>query len=127
MKRMLALILIGLYLCASTEAYQLLKVPMLISHFIKHCQEDPNTTLKGFLAEHYADETVFDEDWMQDMQLPFKTCEAGQSSVSATGKTDIVTIPNPQAIFVSISFTPIFHWLHSKMQVQKIFQPPRWA
>jgi hypothetical protein len=127
MKRVLAFVLLSLYLCASTEAYQLLKVPAFITHFIQHCQEDPDTTLKGFLEEHYADETVFDDDWMQDMGLPFKTCEAAQLLVPATLKTDAVTIPGPQTIDIFIPFTPILATMHSKLQVHKIFQPPRFA
>lgn len=125
MKRILAFVLLSLYLCASTEAYQLLKIPAFITHFIKHCQEDPDTTFKGFLAEHYANETVFDDDWMQDMELPFKTCEAAQLSVPATLKADAVAIPCPHTIDISIPFTPIFTTLHANLQVHKIFQPPR--
>jgi hypothetical protein len=61
-----------LYLASATETYQLLKMPLLVQHFIKHKAENPETTLFAFLEMHYAQPQTFDDDWQQDMQLPFK-------------------------------------------------------
>ena len=71
MRRRFAYLLLALYLCTATEAYQLLKLPLLAVHFVQHCNEDPNMTIMAFLEMHYAEEMVYDEDWQQDMQLPF--------------------------------------------------------
>jgi hypothetical protein len=125
MKNGIAYFLLGLYLCVSTEAYQLLKVPLLITHFIKHYQLEPDTTLKGFLAEHYSSETVYDEDWQQDMELPFKCCECIQFVIPATLRAEILVLPVPKEVEINIVFTPRIDMMLGKLQESKIFQPPR--
>ncbi len=125
MKRVVAFLLLTLYLCASTEAYQLLKIPAFITHFIKHCNEEPETTLQSFLAEHYSGSTVYDDDWQQDMQLPFKCCECIHMAIPPTVTPDPVVLIVPESVEIVISFTPILSSLLNKLQVIKIFQPPR--
>lgn len=125
MKRSLAFLLMALYLCTSTEAYQLLKIPAFITHYIQHCQEEPGTTLKSFLEEHYSGQTVFDDDWQQDMGLPFKCCDCVHMSIQPTVRPDPFTLSIPGSVEIVISFTPIISSLHNKLQVIEIFQPPR--
>jgi hypothetical protein len=115
----------ALYVCASTEAYQLLKLPALIDHFIQHCGEESETTLLGFLDEHYSGEVVYDDDWQQDMELPFKTCSFSPVSICPTIAPEFVKLIVPEPVEIAIDFTPIISYLQSKQQVIKIFQPPR--
>lgn len=49
---------------------QLLKLPVLVSHFIEHKQHDKNTTFWQFLTHHYGGHDK-DADWDTDMKLPF--------------------------------------------------------
>ena len=79
MRRMLAIFLLTVYVVGTTEAYQLLKVPALVVHFIQHAQEDPELDVVNFLRMHYAEDQRMTLDWQQDMQLPFKTHEDGMS------------------------------------------------
>jgi hypothetical protein len=125
MKKSIAFLLLALYLCASTEAYQLLKIPAFITHYIQHCNEEPDTTLKSFMAEHYSGTTVYDDDWQQDMELPFKCCECIHMAISPTLTPDPVAIIVPESVEIIISFTPFISTLVPKVQVIKIFQPPR--
>ena len=125
MKKGIAYFLLALYLCASTEAYQLLKLPAFVSHFIEHCTLEPETTLHSFLAEHYNGETVYDDDWQQDMELPFKASSFTVVTVSPTLAPEFVKLQIPEPLEINIHFTPTFSMLFSKLQVMKIFQPPR--
>ena len=72
-KKTLAILLTSIYLFGATDASQLLKLPLLISHYINHKKENPNTTLVSFFKMHYVDPQPYDADYSQDMQLPFKT------------------------------------------------------
>jgi len=75
MRRFLAIPLLAIYLLGTTDAYQLLKLPLLVEHYIQHRQENHALSLWGFIKTHYVDKTVIDADYNQDMKLPFKTNE----------------------------------------------------
>ncbi len=63
----------SVYLLSTTELYQLVKLPVLVEHFVEHKQENQNITLWDFLCMHYAHGIVKDADYEKDMKLPFKT------------------------------------------------------
>jgi hypothetical protein len=71
-KKWSAIFLVLLYLLGATNACQVLKLPLLVTHFIKHKNESPYITLGSFFKMHYIDPQPFDADYDQDMQLPFK-------------------------------------------------------
>ncbi len=52
---------------------QLLKLPVLLSHFEEHQADNPGLSLAEFLQMHYAGDDRNDSDHQRDMQLPFKT------------------------------------------------------
>lgn len=58
---------------STTEFSQVLKMPLLVEHFIEHRHENKNITLYQFLYMHYAMGDVHDADYAKDMKLPFKT------------------------------------------------------
>jgi hypothetical protein len=125
MRRILAILFLFIYLFGSTGACQVLKFPLLVSHYIKHKREVPSMTVASFLKMHYVDPQPFDADYNQDMQLPFKT------------PVDFFTISSPVILpglpvlaLRSLAIPSIKHiilndqipsgcWLHD------IFQPPR--
>ncbi len=59
-----------MYLFSTTELYQLLKMPILIEHYIQHKSQNNNITLFKFLKMHY-DHPIKDADYEQDQKLPF--------------------------------------------------------
>jgi hypothetical protein len=73
LKEKVAIFLLVIYLFGSTDAYQLLKLPLLVGHYVKHKRESPYMTVGSFIKMHYIDPQPFDNDYKQDMQLPFKT------------------------------------------------------
>ncbi|HTI92822.1 MAG TPA: hypothetical protein VL727_19630 [Puia sp.] len=125
MKKAIAIMLMSVYLFGTTEAYQALKMPLLVQHYIKHKQENPHLTLLGFLKLHYSDKTIFDADYQQDMNLPFKTQENTGlfSAVNDIPQPMIITVESPlsaSANYILLD-APIdfFVFPHS------VFQPPR--
>ncbi len=125
MKKWGSILLLSIYLCASTESYQLLKTPWLIAHLIQHYQEDPETTLMGFLQMHYEENIVLDEDWQQDMQLPFKCCANAPVLLAVDFKAQINLPDRPIIDLGPSAFSPVLPRLHATLQSASIFQPPR--
>ncbi len=62
-----------MYLLSISEFNQLLKLPILVHHYIEHQSEDQSLTFSSFMAMHYAHGNVVDDDYAKDMKLPFKT------------------------------------------------------
>lgn len=61
-----------------------------IEHFIEHRQQNEDFSLIDFIKIHYIDKQVFDEDYAQDMSLPFKTASAQFSGpIDITHKTEL--------------------------------------
>lgn len=121
----MAIFLFSLYLFGATDAYQVLKLPLLVTHFIKHKEESPNITINAFLKMHYCFDTVIDNDYQQDMQLPFKTHETECCITIAT------IIPEPVELKMKIPENILEKYqiknenipLHTAYN--SIFQPPR--
>ncbi|WP_317897876.1 hypothetical protein [Aurantibacillus circumpalustris] len=51
----------------------MVKIPILIEHFIEHKEKDQSLSLWQFLDMHYAQGDLKDADYDQDMKLPFKS------------------------------------------------------
>jgi hypothetical protein len=128
MKKAAVIFAITVYFFGATDAYQLLKLPLFINHYVKHIAEDPNTTLASFVKMHYAGEIIFDEDYKQDMQLPFKT----QEKDICCSCSFSVTLPIQKFTIEPILLTPrkknhpqLPQPDYSLVSVRDIFQPPR--
>ncbi|MBC9932199.1 hypothetical protein [Chitinophaga qingshengii] len=112
MKKATAIILLLVYLFGSTDASQLLKFPLLVEHFQKHKQENAHTTLFSFLKHHYIDDQPFDDDYLQDMQLPFKT-------------PDVICMTLPILVPAPVTlFTPVIELPREDYQVVNDGTPP---
>ncbi|HBV14606.1 hypothetical protein [Chryseobacterium carnipullorum] len=70
MRKFISIVLLSFYLVSTTELYQLLKIPVLIEHFIEHKEQNKGMTLMAFLKMHY-DHPVKDADYQTDQKLPF--------------------------------------------------------
>lgn len=126
MKKIAAIFLLSLYIFGSTDACQLLKLPKFIAHFRTHRQQNESLTLAAFLQIHYNNgPLVIDDDFDQDMQLPFKTTQ-----VNFNNSVNII-VPNTVA---ADWLSPVFsgpEFLISDQSVpdlfdgRTVFQPPR--
>ena len=125
MKRLSALFFFTLYLLSTTEASQLLKLPVIIQHYQEHQQLNKHISFFAFLDMHYMHGSPHDEDYDRDMQLPFKRADhhASLSPVSVPASVRVVLSAH------TIPASPVFiirnddHLYSTYYPV--IFQPPR--
>ncbi len=95
-----------------------------IEHFIEHRQQNEDFSLVDFIKIHYIDKQVFDDDYAQDMSLPFKT-----SSVQFSIPFDIaekIEINLPLCACLDCNkITLQSDFILSKSFIGGIWQPPR--
>lgn len=72
MRKLLATVLLGLYMLSIIHPDELLKIPTLIQHYHQHRLIDRHMTLWAFLCDHYATGNAIHADYEEDMKLPFK-------------------------------------------------------
>lgn len=125
-KKISAIFLFTIYLFSTTEAHQLLKLPLIFEHFSEHQKENRQITFSEFLKIHYLNAPVKDKDYDKDMQLPFKSSDDCISSISPAFVP--VTIQHTAAEPIDISPEKIFflkdQFLLSSY-LANIWQPPK--
>jgi hypothetical protein len=126
LKKLTAIFFLTVYLFATTEAKQLLKLPVVFEHYAEHKQDDKQMTMLKFLSIHYLHGSPRDKDYDRDMKLPFKTSGDCISTVSS----DIIPVTFQFSIVnpIEISLKPIF--IHTYEFIlssfpSTIWQPPK--
>ena len=122
-KKFLVLFIIAAYFFSTTELVQLLKVPVLINHFVEHAEEDNSMTFMDYIVHHYGGHEK-DADWETDMKLPF---------MQHSDLLNIVVIPAenlnlPDKITVDTHFKTIVFYRQGiipNSYLSSIWQPPK--
>lgn len=118
--------MLAVYLLSSTEAYQLLKLPLIFKHFSAHRSQDSNISFAAFLAMHYLHGSPHDEDYEEDMKLPFKTVDQCPVNVFNASIPPSVVIPVPPAIERGRLSIPILNESFiASAYLAAVWQPPR--
>jgi hypothetical protein len=126
-KKCIAIFFTAVFILGTTEAHQLFRLPLLVSHYITHTQEDKSISVLQFLSMHYSGEIVYDADYEQDMQLPFKqTSDAFLFFVAFAAMALPLTLQfkQPQFLWLSIR-RAIFTLLQNSLFASFFWQPPR--
>jgi hypothetical protein len=120
MKRTVAISLLVLHLGLFTEMKEMVRLPLLVEHYLEHRELVPEMSFLQFLAMHYKTDVAHDAT---DMELPFKGCD--QSCFCPTFTVPDQRLPvevvstDRQEYFVEyVSFIP-------SSGLDEIFQPPR--
>lgn len=125
MKKFLAIGLFSVYLFSATELHQLLKLPMLVQHFVEHSENNPGLSILEFLAMHYAAADMHDADYEKDMKLPFKTTCNVFNSLSPVAifqlQQDLPRAEN----FGTRSLSHFYKFPISTSPISLIWQPPK--
>lgn len=124
-QRIVVIMLLSCQLVTNTELCELLKIPVLVSHYEEH-KGNTGLTFIGFLRMHYFNGAPHDNT---DMDLPFKT----NSAALVISQSLSISLPaQPFASF--IPFAPVqgqaitFYTFYLPTRSQHaIFQPPRVA
>ena len=121
MRRILAIGFLTLHLGLFTEFHEVLRLPILVHHFIEHQAQVPEMSFFQFLAMHYKTDVAHDST---DMELPFKDCG---NSVA----TSVFTMPDQKVALTVVPPThaPVFFSSYNSFipasALDDIFQPPR--
>ena len=126
MKNVVSIFFLTVYLLASTQAHELLKLPIVFAHFSEHKNEDKSISLLEFLDMHYMHGSPKDDDYDRDMQLPFKTTS---SAISVIFNADI---PYTKAFYYAEPIRILEKKLYANtdpyllsVYLSNIWQPPR--
>lgn len=125
MQRFVIISLLCTFIAIQTPLHEVLKFPLLVSHFLEHKEEDHSMSLLKFLHIHYTQKTVVDADYDKDMQLPFKDCSTPIFFTLSTlsNKYQIpIHLPAPESKKLFSVKSDAF--LSSALP-DKIWQPPR--
>lgn len=121
MRRLAAIAMLVLHLGVFTEVSELMRLPLLVEHYIEHQELVPEMSFLQFLAMHYKTDVAHDST---DMELPFKRCDHSVTSPNFTFPDQKIELnsgaPSAMPEFSSfyISFIPA-------TGLTEIFQPPR--
>lgn len=128
MKKIAAILFLAGYLFSATEAYQLLKLPVIFQHYAEHTEEDKSISFLQFLAMHYLHGSPKDKDYDRDMQLPFKTPVDFSYPITTASVPVILqfSIPEPIEISQSKKAIPQGRFIFSSY-LSAIWQPPKFC
>lgn len=56
-------------------AGEIFKMGNLVQHFLEHKSHNSEMSVFKFVDIHYLQKTIIDEDFSEDMQLPFKSAD----------------------------------------------------
>ena len=128
MKKIISVLLLFFYLSTATELYQLLKLPILIEHFIEHKSKNQSISLLDFFQIHYTKGDIKDADYQKDMKLPFKSHTTCFSLVYLTlASQPTCNFTSPQVILTKEKVIGFFHSFINSSTIKGIWQPPQFC
>jgi hypothetical protein len=120
MKKAATIFLLVLMVSIQTPFGQLLKLPLLVEHYIKHQKQD-GVSLINFLEDHYVSDHQ-DADLPEDEQLPFKNImlySIGYAILTPVVQANVVApLPTEKKVVFPDTYNPQQH-------LAGIFHPPR--
>lgn len=126
MKRIIAFTLLSIYVFCTAEAHQLVKIQLLLSHFLdqKHDQHSVVTFVE-FLQIHYISENSSKNHHEEDARLPFKTIDDCCIACHNLLPIQPIVIKEPKYKLMQISFVNYNSGFYINSERKGIFQPPR--
>jgi hypothetical protein len=127
MRRFLSLFFIFIYINSATELHELVKLPLLLTHYMHHKEGNKNLSFENFITLHYSDKKLHDNEQDNHQQLPFKSHPemAFASTFVAllpTFETLEIKHPNSQSEKQIITSQNAFY---SSAYLSNIWQPPK--
>lgn len=123
-KNILIISILSVYLISTTELHQLVKLPLLVEHFIQHKKQNEGLSLWGFLCMHYANEDDSTDD-NEDRKLPFKShSECSSLLVNVTPLPHLTEFIKPVFTQKKEFLTYNENFLTSS-HISSVWQPPK--
>lgn len=129
MRRLLAILFLFTFLNANTAFGEVLKLPMLVQHYIEHTQEDNNTSLFNFLVQHYTGDINHhhQSDHNHHDKLPFKTTDGHFSSIVSIVSPPFFVITHKTVVTADLKLPAYNQQNYSNAYLSTIWQPPRFS
>ncbi|HND94364.1 MAG TPA: hypothetical protein PLR98_01675 [Chitinophagaceae bacterium] len=125
MKKLVTTFFLFIFLSANTAFGEVLKMPLLIHHYIEHTQEDNDNSILDFLAQHYGNKCnhQHSNNHHNHEKLPFKTADCHFAQVITVAPTFITfTQAIPSIAEIKI---PAQQQDYSNAYLGSIWQPPK--
>lgn len=129
MKKVVAISFLFVFLSANTELHQLLKLPMLLNHFLEHHDQEPDESLADFLNEHYSETHNHSDNEHHDHDnLPFKSndCATMHSNVVFNHDHNF-SFCEPHIVSEKASVATNNVVIYSSAVLNTIWQPPQFG
>jgi len=126
-KKLIAISFVFVFLYANTELHQLLKLPVLVHHYLEHNEGANNAAFADFLYNHYNNEQSNSDNNQNDHRnLPFKTdCANVHTSLAYTGHQQYSFQHTlPVSVKVNVVYNEI---IYSSASLSNIWQPPKFS
>lgn len=120
MRKAFAVIFLAVYSLSFTECHQVLKMPLLLTHYLEHSSSVDMTFIE-FLVMHYETDVPHDDT---DMSLPFKTCGNSQANQTVAIINQKITLQDRDVID-SKDHVVFYQQISPSLLSHDIFQPPR--
>ena len=125
MRRFSAAFFLIVFLFANTELHELTKMGAFINHYKEHRQENRDLTLIDFIIIHYFSGNIVDDDYAEDMQLPFKSVDCSNSIPTITISLPDIFVLQP-AILLESTRLPVYDQsVLPSSHLDDIWQPPK--
>lgn len=121
MRRIFATGLLILHLGLFTELDQVMRLPILVEHFIEHQAQVPEMSFLQFLAMHYKTDVAHDAT---DMELPFKDSSNSIAIPSFALPEQKICLSTEIPAHTQVHFSTHTSFVSSSA-LDEIFQPPR--
>ena len=125
MKKIIAIFFLVIFATSAIHANEVLKLPKLFSHFVKHKSETPAMSFSTFIMLHYIEGHGMDADHSQDMQLPFKTMHYTTAGVVLNFPEPFIGNVKPPTYLLQKKFKAECLPLPVSNFTKNIWQPPR--
>ena len=125
MKKIAAILLVFLFMCANTSIGQLLKIPNLIEHYNEHKNELTTASISfiDFLESHYSKNAENNPEEHQN--LPFKTFEITSTVFVLVNNTNFQIQPLKAVISSKQNF--FYQQSFKSNLISSIWLPPKIA
>ena len=127
-KSIASILLLTTYLFATTHLGELVKLPILVIHYLEHHHQDSKTSVWSFLYSHYG-KAHGNNQHKNDSNLPFKSAENCNNNLvsSFCNLIPIYSFKIKLIEKVNTSFSCNSLFFHSSNFEFKIWQPPKFS
>src|SRR5690606_23024908 len=126
-KRILAIFFLFTFLNANTAFGEVLKLPVLIHHYIEHSREDKDAAVFHFLVQHYSGNISHQHQGNHNdhEKLPFKTTDGHFSSLVSIVFPPFTVTSHNTIVTADLKIPVYSQHNYSNAYLNSIWQPPR--